>query len=104
MSGSLPALANDTADNLKQAAQLVHEAWNPAGDPLSDDKRTELLAKALDLAVNSPQRHVHGHRVKAIAFIRAALDDIKNGDPDKKVNGLLHDADSELRESISETN
>ena len=88
---------------LKQAEDLVHQAWNPAGDPPSNDQRTQLLTKAVDLAKNAPQHRVHGHRVHAILLMRSALDELKNGDPGNKVSGYLKDADSELRESFSES-
>jgi hypothetical protein len=99
---SPPALGQD-AGMLNQALDLVHQAWNPGGDPPSNAQRTDLLTKALKLAQDAPQRHVKGHRVKAIEEIQEALDEIQKGDPDHKVDGLLHDANSELRTAISDT-
>jgi hypothetical protein len=99
---SMPARADDDADMLKQAEDLVHQAWNPGGDPPPKDQQEDLLQKAINLAVRAPQHRVHGHRVHAIQLMRGALDLIKNGDPEDKAPGLLRDADSELREAISE--
>jgi hypothetical protein len=98
--GSVPALAEST-DMLNQALDLVHKAWNPAGDPPSDKDRIDLLTKAMSLAQNAPQHRTRGHRVQAINDIKAALSEIQRGDPDNKVTGYLHDADSELRDALS---
>jgi hypothetical protein len=95
---------DDDAKVLKQAQDLVHQAWAPDADtPPPDDKRLAWLEQAADLAKKAPQHHVHGHRVKALELIHEAEAQIKNGDPDKKVGSILHDADAELRESISES-
>jgi hypothetical protein len=100
---SSPVFGDDDGDMLKQAEDLVHQAWAPGADtPPTDAQRTDFLTKALELAKNAPQHHVHRHRMKAVQLMKATLDEIKNGDPDKKVNGMLKDADSELREAISE--
>ncbi len=88
---------------LQQSEDLVHQAWNPAGDPPSDEQRTQLLTKALELAKSAPPHRVHRHRVQAMQMIKATLGEIKKGDPNKKVNGMLKDADAELREAISES-
>ncbi|MEI9999744.1 MAG: hypothetical protein WDO13_11590 [Verrucomicrobiota bacterium] len=98
-----PARAQDNDDLLKQAEDLVHQAWNPGGDPPSDDQRLQLLTKAEDLARKAPQRHVHHHRKQAVLLIGAIVDQIKAGDPDKKVDSMLKDADAELREAVSES-
>jgi hypothetical protein len=39
--------------------------------------------------------------VKAIVDIKAALAELKNGDPDNKAVDYIHDADSELRDAMS---
>ena len=96
----LPA---DPPEMLSKAEDLVHQAWNPGGDPPPDDQRLDLLTKALKLAQDAGQRHVHGHRVKAIALIKDAMDTIKSGDAEHKAGGMLKDADAELRESLSES-
>jgi hypothetical protein len=100
---SMPVRADDDADALKQAEDLVHQAWNPGGDAPPRDQQEDLLQKAIDLAVHAPQHRVHGHRVHAIELMRGALDLLKNGDADNKVPDLLRNADSELREAISES-
>jgi len=98
---SAPAIGDDSTSMLSQAFDLVHQAWNPGGDPLSADQRIDLLTKALKLAQGAPQHNVKGHRVKAIQDIRSALDLLKNGDPDSKAVEYIHDAASELRTSVS---
>jgi hypothetical protein len=87
-------------DMLNQALDLVHQAWNPGGDPPSDADRTNLLTKALTLTQNAPEHHVRGHRVQAILDIKAALAMIKDGDPDHKATEVIHDAADELRDSL----
>jgi len=95
---------DDDAKMLKQAQDLVHQAWAPDADtPPPDDKRLAWLGQAADLAKKAPQHRVHGHRVKAIELIHEAEVQIKNGDPDKKAGSILRDADAELREAISES-
>ena len=91
----------DTKDMLYKAYDLVHQAWNPGGDPPSDAQRTDLLTQALKLAQTAPQHNLRGHRAKAIDEIKAALDLIKAGDPDHKASEHLHDAASELRTAVS---
>jgi hypothetical protein len=100
LSFSAPVFGEDT-DMLNQALDLVHQAWNPGGDPPSDDQRTDLLNQALKLAHDAPEHHVKGHRVQAIRDIKAALSLIKNGDPDHKAVEYIRDADSELRDALS---
>ena len=96
---SAPVFGDD--DLLNQAFDLVHQAWNPGGDPPSDDQRTELLTQALELAKDAPDHHVRGHRVQAILDIKAALTLIKDGDSDHKADEYIRDAASELRTAIS---
>jgi hypothetical protein len=107
MSGLLTLSApvyGEGADMLNQARDLVHQAWNPGGDAPSDAQRTDLLTQALELAKDSPQRHVARHRLTAILDIKAALLEIKRGDPDHKVTDYLRDADLELRTALSIAN
>ena len=94
------AFAGDDGDVLKQAEALVKQAWNPGGDPPAADDRTDLLKKAIDLARSEPDHRLAGRRVEAMRLIKLAIDDIKAGDPDNKVNGLLQDADRALRDAI----
>ena len=100
LSFSAPVFGQDT-DMLNKAFDLVHQAWNPGGDPPSDDQRTDLLNQALKLAQDAPQHNVAGHRVKAILDIKAALAAIKDGDPDHKAGDYIRDAASELRTALS---
>jgi hypothetical protein len=97
---SVPAFAGDDGALLKQAEDLVHQAWNPEGDPPSNDDRTQMLKKAIDLAINEPDHRLGGTRVDAIRLMKAALEEIKNGDPNGKVNSDLQDADRMLRTAI----
>jgi hypothetical protein len=90
-----------SADLLNQAYDLVHQAWNPGGDPPSDAQRTELLTKALGLIKDAPDHHLKGTRVQASRDIKAALDMLKAGDPDHKAGDLIHTAAEELRDAIS---
>jgi hypothetical protein len=92
---------DESTEMLNKALDLVHQAWNPGGDPPSNDQRTDLLNQALKLAQDAPQHNVRGHRVKAIKDIQAALAEIKMGDPSGKAYEQIHDADSELRSALS---
>jgi hypothetical protein len=94
------ALAGDDGDLLKQAEDLVHQAWNPGGDAPSNDDRTQLINKAIELTQKEPDHHLHGTRVEAIRILKAALEEIKNGDPNNRVTGELQDADRELRDAM----
>ena len=96
-----PLMGDDSTDLLNKALDLVHQAWNPAGDAPSNDQRSNLLTQALKLAQDSPDHHVRRHRVQAILDIKAALDVLKDGDPDNKATGYIRDADSELRTALS---
>jgi hypothetical protein len=100
LSFSAPVFGQDT-DMLNQALDLVHQAWNPGGDPPSNDQQIDLLNQALKLAQDAPQHNVKGHRVLAVRDIKAALDLLKNGDPDHKAVEYIHDAASELRDALS---
>ncbi len=102
LSLALPAWADDSsADMLNKAYDLVHQAWNPGGDPPSDAQRTDLLTKALDLTKNAPDHHLKGTRKQAMLDIQAALDLLKNGDSDHKAGDLIHKAADDLRDAIS---
>ena len=96
-----PIRADDNTDMLNKALDLVHQAWNPAGDPPSDAQRTDLLNQALKLAQAAPDHHLKKHRVQAILDIKAALTEIQGGDADHKAADYMQDADSELRTAIS---
>ena len=100
LSFSAPVFGEDT-DMLNKAFDLVHQAWNPGGDPPTDAQRTDLLTQALKLAQDAPQHRVAGHRVKAILEIKAALSLIKDGDPDHQAAEHIRDAASELRDALS---
>ena len=104
LSFSAPLFGDDDTDMLNKAFDLVHQAWNPGGDPPSDDVRTDLLNQALKLAQNAPQHNVLGHRVKAILEIKAALSLIQDGDPDHKAADHIRNAASELRNAVSIAN
>ena len=101
LSFSSPLFGGEDTDMLNRAFDLVHQAWNPGGDPPSDADRTNLLNQALKLAQAAPQHHVGGHRVKAILEIKAALALIKDGDADHTAVEHIHNADSELRTALS---
>ena len=96
------AWAGDEGDLLKQAQDLVHQAWNPGGNPPSNDQRTQLLTKALELTKAEPDHHLHRNRLEAMRLMRAALEEIKIGDPNNKVTADLQDADRALREAIED--
>ncbi len=96
-----PAFAMDDGDALKQAEGLVKQAWNPGGDPPSDADRTDLLTKAIALIKSEPDRRLHRKRMDAQRLVQLAIDTIKAGDADHKVNGMLQDADRDLRDAIS---
>jgi len=101
LGSATPVFAGDDGEVMKQAEDLVKQAWNPGGDPPSDADRTQMLTKAVELAKSEPDHRLHGKRVEAIRLIQLALDTIKAGDPGHKVNGMLQDADRELRDAIS---
>jgi hypothetical protein len=100
---STPLFADNGTDDgaaLKQAEDLVKQAWNLGGDTPSVADRTQWLTKALDLLKAEPDHHLHGTKMKAMALINTALDELKAGDPGNLVPGNLRDADSELRQAI----
>jgi hypothetical protein len=94
------AFAGDDGDVLKQAEASLKQAWNPGGDAPSADDRIELLNEAIKLARSEPDRRLALRRMDAVRLMKLAIDDIKAGDPDNKVNGLLQDADRALRDAI----
>ena len=99
---SAPVFGDDpTGDMLNQAFDLIHQAWNPGGDPPSNDERTKLLTQAMKLVKDTPDHRLKGHRVQAMLDIRAALDLIKEGDPNNKAVESIHDAADELRTALS---
>jgi hypothetical protein len=95
-----PAFAGDDGDAMKQAEDLVKQAWNPGGDPPSNDDRTQLITKAITLAQSEPDHNLRGQRVLAIRELQLAIETIKAGGPDSKVTGLLQEADRDLRTAI----
>jgi hypothetical protein len=95
-----PAFAGDDGGVLKQSEDLLKQAWNPGGDPPSDDDRIKFLSQAIELAKTEPDHRLHRQRVEAVRDMQLAIDTIKAGDPDHKVNGILKDADSALRNAI----
>ena len=101
LSVSLPLSADDKTDMLEKAFDLVHQAWNPAGDPPSNEQRTDLLNQALKLMQDAPDHHLRNHRVQAILDVKAALAEIQKGDPDQKAKNYIHDANDELRTALS---
>jgi hypothetical protein len=103
LSFSAPVFADGDIDLLNQALDLVHQAWNPGGDPPSNDQRTDLLNQALKLVQQVPPAaaRYRGHRARAIDDIKAALFEIGSGDPNNKATDDIRDADFELRAAIS---
>jgi hypothetical protein len=97
-----PAPLFGAEQDLNQAFDLVHQAWNPSGEALdmSNDKRTDLLTQAMKILQASPNHHLKKHRVNAIAAIKSALEELKKGDPDNKAAEFIHTADSELRDAM----
>jgi hypothetical protein len=93
-----PSFANDDGELLKQAEDLVKQAWNPGGDPPSN--RVDLITQAITLAQNEPDHRLRGTRMAGIRTLQQALEAIKGGESDDKVSGLLQDADRNLREAI----
>lgn len=82
---------------IEKARDLLHEAWNPAGDPPSDAKRTELLNSALENLKKSAAVY-HGQRAKAIEKVKLALEEISKGDKDGKAKDYIRDAVDLLRD------
>jgi hypothetical protein len=103
LSFSAPAFgdSSDDGDMLSKAEDLVHQAWNPGGDPPSNAQRTDLLNQALQLTQAEPDHHLKKHRAQAMMDIKSALDELKNGDPNNKAVEFIRDADSELRTAQS---
>jgi len=103
MNFSAPVFGDDKAVSLlNQATDLVHQAWNPGGDPPGDEQRTDLLKQALKLAQQAhPAKQFGGHLAKAIKDIQAALALIKSGASPDKVSDPLHDAETELRNALA---
>jgi len=95
-----PVFAADDGGALKQADDLVKQAWNPGGDPPSTDQRTQWVSKAIELAKSESDHRLKGQRVEAIRFMQQALESIKAGDEESKISEALEDADRDLRDSI----
>jgi hypothetical protein len=100
---SAPVFAEDGSIGLlNQACDVVHQAWNPGGDPPSDVQRTDLLNQALKLIQKAHSwKHYGGHLAKAFKDIQAALSLIKSGVPPDKVTDPIHDAETELRNALA---
>jgi hypothetical protein len=99
---SEPLFADNSSDAMMhQAEDMVHQALNPGGDAPSDAQRTELLTKALELLKDTPDKNYRKHRMKAIRDIKAALDDMKLGQPSNQVTNDIRDADLEIRTALS---
>jgi hypothetical protein len=105
LSFSAPVFGQDaTSDLLNKAFDLVHQAWNPQGDPPSNDDRVKFLTQALGLLKVTPDRGLKGHRARAVRDINAALAKIKTGDTEKQAVESIHDAADELRDAIAIAN
>jgi len=96
-----PAHADASRDMLNQAIDLVDQALNTGGPMPSNDERTDLVTKALDLAQNAPGTNFQGHRIKAVKALQAALDQLKQGDPNGTTTDFIRAAKEELRTAIS---
>jgi len=96
---SLSSLALADVDDplLNDARANLEKAWNPGGDPPSDDDRVALLKSALADLKKVPPGGYHGHRMKAIDFIQSALFELDKGDPDHKAGDYIHSAVEEIR-------
>jgi hypothetical protein len=103
MNFSAPVFGDNNAISaLNQATDLVHQAWNPGGDPSGNVQRTDLLKQALKLAQQAhPAKQFGGHLSKAVKAIQAALALIKSGASPDKVYDPLHDAETELRNALA---
>ncbi|MEI7959140.1 MAG: ankyrin repeat domain-containing protein [Verrucomicrobiota bacterium] len=100
ISFSSPVFGEETTDMLSKARDLVQQA-NPTGNPPSDAQRIQSLTQALKLTQEAPNHRLKGHRVQAIQDIKAALAEIRKGDPNHKAPDYLCDAQSELSASVS---
>jgi len=97
-----PSVASDTvSDMLNQAFDLLHQAWNPGGEPPSVADRIDLLNKALKLIEDTPDHHLKKHRKNAELDIKAALDLLNAGDPDNKATDPIHDAADQVKDALS---
>jgi hypothetical protein len=82
-----------------QAQDALRQAINAGGVPPSNDDKMADLKSARDLLLQSPAVY-HGQRARAIQYVKSAIFELGNGDPDNKVNNYIYEALDELR-SIS---
>jgi hypothetical protein len=85
-----------------QAQDLIHQAWNPGGKTPSNGQRIKLLKEALEVFNNDPGTGYQGHKARAERYVRAAIEQIKLGDPYHKVNDYLQDAVDQCRDALAD--
>jgi hypothetical protein len=85
------------AEDVTAIAQQAHYLLKQAADP-TDTDRAAHLKSAMELMQNLPAGHYHHARIDAIRSIREAILELKQGDPNQKVDGYIRDADSFVRD------
>jgi hypothetical protein len=92
---SSPAIAGPDPLIL-QAQDQLRQALNAGGPAPSNADKTALLKSALELLRQSPAVY-HRQRQRAIQYVKSALAELGNGDPDNKANDYIYKALDELR-------
>ena len=101
---SLPAYAMVGDPGVNKARADLEKAWNPAGVPPGTADRAALLTEAMNLIQQAPRalgtgaRTYNRHLRQAVSFIKSALSDLDQGDPDQKAAELIHSAVDEVRD------
>ena len=95
---SLSPARADIHSMAEDAHHDLEKALNPGGDPPSDAERTSLINSALDLMKNFPPIRRERRVIEARDSLKAALEEIKNGDPDHAAANDIRDADSIIRD------
>ena len=94
---SLSPAFGDDHTLVEDAHHKLEQALNPGGDVPSADDRTTLLQAALDDLKDLPHIY-HGKRIDAMAEIKSALLELKNGGSSDQVSNDIREADSDVRD------
>jgi hypothetical protein len=94
---ALSPVFGDDHTLIEDAHHQLEKALNPGGDPPSDADRTALLQATLEDLKNLPH-YYRGKRVEAMACIKSALLELKNGGSAEQVSEDIREADSDVRD------
>ncbi|HEY0257829.1 MAG TPA: hypothetical protein VGC39_10330 [Candidatus Methylacidiphilales bacterium] len=97
---STPAHADATRNMVSQALDLVQQVVSDS-KAMDNDQRIDLLTQALQLAQQAPPAQFRGHKKKAIISIKAAIDQLQQGDPNGAANEDIRRAADQLHDALS---